>query len=64
MAHWSDEKLIDAAREGHVPKLRDLLFLRGANIEVKDGVRVGCATSCVEASCLTGLCTGWTHAAP
>jgi hypothetical protein len=41
------------------------LVEQGANIEATNNVRDrGCIALRVVASCLTGLCAGWRHAAP
>jgi hypothetical protein len=42
-----NKKLFDAAKAGNVPKLRELID-KGANIEAKDGVRLGVAESCLQ----------------
>jgi Ankyrin repeat len=42
-----DEELIAAAEAGDVRKLRELIG-KGANINAKDSVRVGCAESCLQ----------------
>jgi hypothetical protein len=42
-----DKELIDAARAGNVPKLRELIC-KGANIEAKDRVRLGCTERCFQ----------------